>query len=134
MEILYFYRYPSPLMWVLKSLHGQASGLQYLDFCSDFFSVSELFILEGTRDHILCPINDSVAVPCCKILTLYILKIWSFSKFDVCSVSWNNSHINFGAIFGFTMCFTIAVLFLLLFLLVAFFEQTDKSYFQTFLQ
>lgn len=134
MEILYFYRYPSPLMWVLKSLHGQVSGLQYLDFCSDFFSVSELFILEGTRDHILCPINDSVAVPCCKILTLYILKIWSFSKFDVCSVSWNNSHINFGAIFGFTMCFTIAVLFLLLFLLVAFFEQTDKSYFQTFLQ
>ena len=66
-------------------------------------SVSKFFILEGTRDHIIAPIKDSVSVSYCTVLTLYVLKVWLFRKLCGCSVSWNNSHIKFGAI----LCFTL---------------------------
>ena len=67
---------------------------------------------EGTRDHILDPINDSfqshVAVPFfifSPILSLYDLIVWLFRKLYGCSVSWNRSHINFGA----SLCFTLKI-------------------------
>lgn len=45
---------------------GQVSGFQ--DICS----LSEFFTLEGTRNHILDPINGSVSVPYCTDLTLHV--------------------------------------------------------------
>ena len=68
---------------------GQLSKFQYLIFCLNVSSISEFYILEGTRDQFLAPINDSVSVRHFTSLTIFVL-----SKSYGCSVSLkSDSHL-----------------------------------------
>ena len=68
--------YPTPLIYVLHSLHGHLDGRQLFIFILKVFRDFSNFIKSGTRAHILGPKWAKVSVPYFAVCVLYCIVLY----------------------------------------------------------